>query len=179
MGLILAKWRTGRQTSHRWSVYQSRWIRLFFSVCLIRNHPHFVFHLLDVCLDKTCTRAAADAKARATLDTQGEWGRGKCPAGARSSKWEGWQNAVMWTEWGNGTESEEEACNIDDKKPLLKFELPAASALSHFVLVLIRIFIITALIHTFFSFSLCSPPLPCFSFLTSSYSKECTRALWC
>lgn len=57
-----------------------------------------------------------------------------------------------------GTESEEEACNIDDKKPLLKFERPAASARCLSVPVLIRIFIITALMHTFITCSLCIPP---------------------
>ncbi len=47
-----------------------------FSVCLIRNHPHFAFHLLDVCLDKARTWAPTDAKARAALDTKGESCRG-------------------------------------------------------------------------------------------------------
>lgn len=63
----------------------------------------------------------------------------------------------MWTEHGKWIEIEE-ACNIDDKKPLLKFELPAASAPRHFILVLIRICIAKALIHTDYSAFLFSLP---------------------
>lgn len=71
IGLILVKRRTGRKTSSLLSVSEQMDTSLL-QCCPIRNQPHFAFHLLDVCLDKTCKQAITDAKAHGALDTQGE-----------------------------------------------------------------------------------------------------------
>lgn len=136
IGLIFCKWKTGRQTSHHWSVHQSRWTCLFFSIHLIRKQALPPSYLLDVLLDKTHTQAATDANAHPTNDTQEEWSEAKCPAEALTSPWEGWQNALIRTEWGNRAWSEAEARNIKNRKPLLKFEFPAASTLFQFVVII-------------------------------------------
>lgn len=130
---------TGSRTSHHRSVYHTRWTPLRFGVCFSRI--------------TACTLLPRPLDVRPDETRAHDWlqmpGRGLQPK--KHGEREAELNVLQKLGLPNGKDDtircEEEPCNIDDKKPLLKFEHPAASARSHFVLVPTRIFNITALIH--------------------------------